>query len=131
MASQALPQLLKGCRAMEAILEQQRAAKGGPLGAELLRSKAEAAESLAAGLEAFKKEQQPLSRAEASSLLKALLTLRAHAASSADFEALRVRLAETLDRLARPALASKPAAYDQGGRKMAPPASPTRLDKTY
>jgi hypothetical protein len=111
-------------------LEQQRAAKGGPLGAELLRSKAEAAESLAAGLEAFKKERQPLSRAEASSLLRAMMTLRAYAASSAEFEALRVRLAETLDRLSHPT-AAKPVAYDQGGKKAALPASPTRLDKTY
>jgi hypothetical protein len=130
MASQALPRLLKGCSAMEAILEQQRAANGGALGAELLKSKAEAAAALAAGLEALKKERQPLSRAEASSLLQALLTLRAHAASSAEFEALRVRLAETLDRLQRPA-AARSTAYDQGGKKMAALVPPARLDKTY
>jgi len=130
MASPALAALLKGCRAMEAILEQQRAANGGALGAELLSSKAQAAAGLADGLEALKREPQPLTRAEASSLLQALLTLRAHAASSAEFEALRVRLAETLDRLHRP-LAARPAAYDQGGRKKDALVPPTRLDKTY
>ena len=116
---------------MEAILEKQRMAHGGPLNEELLKAKEEAAEALAAGLEAFRSERAPSSTREAAILLKALLTLRAHTAASVNFESLRFRLAETLERLHKPGLVN-PAAYDQLGCKHATaPAFPTKLDKTF
>jgi hypothetical protein len=122
---------LKGCRAMESILEQQRAAHGGSLDGSLLKAKEEAAEALATGLEAFRHEKPALSIKEASALLAALMKLRAHAAASADFESLRIRLAETLERLHKP-VTLETAAYDQqGGKQKTASALPTRLDKMF
>jgi len=131
MPSTALPLLLDGCRRMESILDQQRGAAGGALSADLLKEKAGAVDALAKGLEAFRHETGGLKESEAAALLTAMMALRAHAAASAEFESMRVHLAETLDRLQRPDQIRTSAYTPQGSASPKASPSPSRLDKTF
>jgi hypothetical protein len=130
MASQALRSILRACERLEAAYAQPAPADEAQAGRQLAESQRNGAAELNQALEAFRAETGALEPGEVDALLAALVPLRAKAAAVSEFSGLRIKLAETLQRLAQPPAPQN--TYDaRGGKQAAPPAAPPRLDKSF
>jgi hypothetical protein len=129
MPNKGVEAILEGCRQVEAILKIQRQAAGAELSDDFLKSKDLATSNLAACLEKFRCDHSRLDDQDAGAILDAVITLRAHSAANAEFEALRVRLSETLARVHQPASAKPRPTYNMSGSNQPAKVASQHIDR--